>query len=195
MTAIILSGGKATRLHGYDKAFLKIGKEFLIHRQLRLLKKIFKNIIIVTHSLEKYKKIKTAKIITDVIPGLGPLGGIYSGLLASRDKYNFVVACDMPFIKPSLIEYILDKRKGYDIVVPRIDGKFHPLFGLYSKACIPQIKRALKKNKLQIRGIFSKLNVYFLSREKLEKIDPCLFSLININTPQELKRVKKLNTL
>lgn len=190
MTAIILAGGKSIRMKGKDKAFLKMGKQTLINQQLKLLKKIFQKIIIVTNSPQKYRNFRQIKIVTDVIPYQGPLGGIYSGLLASSDKYNFVLACDMPFIKISLIKYLLAKKKNYDIILPKIEKRVHPLFGVYSKGCIPAIEETLKYNILKVSSIFPKVRTKFLLKQEIEKFDRDLLSLVNINTPEELKRVK-----
>ena len=168
VTAVILAGGKSSRF-GSDKAFIKIKGAPLIRKQIKILKKIFKKIIIVTNAPHKYRAnsslrgsdsdrsnpknviaspsarndtwIRNVKIVQDIIKNCGPLAGIYSGLMASDSFYNFVVACDMPFIKASLIRYILRNKNSYDIIIPKIDKKTHPLFGVYSKNCIPVIER------------------------------------------------------
>ena len=191
MTAIILAGGKASRM-GTDKAFLKIGNQHLIKRQIGLLRKIFEKIIIVTNSLPKYRGYKGIKIISDLITNRGPLGGIYSGLVASSSTYNFVVACDMPFINQALIRYIIRNRDNYDIVIPKIDKKYHPLFGVYSKNCIPVIEKAFSKDKLNVSTIFPKVKTGFISREEIERFDKHLLSLININTQDDLAMVKEI---
>lgn len=196
---------------GYDKAFLDIKGEPLIGRQLDELKNIFKNIIIVTNDPQKYTNFKSVnprtncniaspkntigagvKIACDVVLGQGPLGGIYSGLLASGSFHNFVVACDMPFINKSLVRYIIENRDDYDVVIPKIGGSLHPLFGLYSKNCVPAIEEMLKHDRLEVRSIFSKVRARFLSRREIKRFDKNMLSLLNINTPDELQRAKEL---
>jgi molybdopterin-guanine dinucleotide biosynthesis protein A len=84
MTGIILAGGEASRMGGtFDKAFLKIDKKPIINLQVGTFKNIFKETIIVTNSPHRYKNLKDVMLVPDIILGLGPLGGIYSGLLAS----------------------------------------------------------------------------------------------------------------
>ncbi len=63
---------------------------------------IFPRIIIVTNAPAAYASYG-AVVVTDAFDKRGPLTGIYSGLLHSTDEYNFVVACDMPFLNPGLI--------------------------------------------------------------------------------------------
>lgn len=190
MNAIILAGGRASRMEGEDKAFLKIKNELLIQRQLKLLKKVFKRIIIVTNSSEKYKNFKGVKIISDIIPHSGPLGGIFSGLLYSRDKYNFVVACDMPCINLNLIRYLQRQASGYDLIVPRVDNKYEPLFSVYSKNCLPDIKNLLEKKIFKISKLFSKVKVKAITKEEIIKFGSPDRIFMNINTPNDLSKIQ-----
>ncbi len=191
MTAIILAGGKSTRMKGQDKAFIRINNQFLINRQLRLLKRDFKKIIIVTNSPQKYKSLKGVRVITDFVPHQGPLGGIYSGLLSSETFYNFVVACDMPFINEALIKYMLKNSDNYDAVIPRVDGQNHPLFGVYSKKCLAVIKKLLPENKLRVSDIFPQLKMRFILRREIERFDRRLLSIVNINSKKDLLALER----
>lgn len=192
MTGIVLAGGKATRMGGSrDKAFLKIGGETIIDRQLKALRNIFKEIIIVTNSPDRYRGRKGVKIISDIVRERGPAGGIYSGLLASGSFYNFIVACDMPFINEGLVGYMINNIKDFDIFVPKIDNKFHPLCGIYSKNCISVIERQLSQGILKVSDIFSQLNVKFISKKMARNFDKDLLCLENINTPRDLKNMNK----
>jgi len=190
MTAIILAGGKSSRF-GSDKAFIKLKGIPLIKIQLKLLKNIFKKVIISANSPDKYK-FKEVKVVKDVICGRGPLSGIHSGLIASDSFYNFVVACDMPFLNGALIKYIIDTKDNYDIIVPSVYGKFHPLFGIYTKNCIPVIEEMIARNNLNVSGIFPKVKSSFISRREIKKFDRNLLSLVNINTRNDLLRIKQI---
>lgn len=191
MTGIVLAGGNATRMGcKIDKAFLKIEDEPIINRQLSTLKKLFKEIIVVTNSTDNYRDVKGVRVISDVFLGRGPLGGIYSGLLASHSFHNFVIACDMPFINESLIRYMLKNKAGYDIVISRVEDRFHPLFGVYSKNCTRIIEEMLKQNDLKISNLFSKVATHFISRQEMERFDKKLHSLVNINTKDDFDAAK-----
>lgn len=185
--AIILAGGKNIRMRGIDKAFLEIDGQPFIARIIETLKDLVSEIVVVTNNPEKYTQFKV-KLVRDEALEKGPLMGICSGLKASGAQYNFVVACDMPFINTSLMKFMLDKRNGYDILLIRDSEKFHTLFGVYSKACLPIMEESLRKNELRISSLFPKLKTHFLSKEDIEKIDPDLLSLVNINTPEELAK-------
>lgn len=191
ITGIILAGGKNTRMRGEDKAFIEIEGKAIVAGIIEKLKPLVCQIIVVTNNPEKYASFKV-KAIKDEHPGKGPLMGIYCGLKASSSKYNFVTACDMPFIDASLIKFIIDKRDNYDIVISRVSEKFHTLFGIYSKSCIPVMEEMLEKNELRLRSIFPKLNVRLLLKEDIEKFDPQLLSLVNINAVEDLGRFTKM---
>lgn len=194
VNAIILAGGRNTRMQGIDKAFLEIDGQPFIARIIKALKGRVSEIIVVTNTPEKYSKFKV-KLVKDDTVGKGPLMGIYCGLKASGAQYNFVVACDMPFIKPALIKFMLDKRDAYDILLIRDSEKFHTLFGVYSKSCIPAIEELIEKDELRVRNIFPKLKARFFIKAEVEKFDPGLLSVVNINTPDELESFKQKQEL
>lgn len=190
-TGIILAGGMARRMGGScDKAFLKIDNETIVARQLRILGQIFKKIIIVTNSPDNYVDIKEAIVIPDVISHRGPIGGIYSGLLASGSFYNFITACDMPFLNGPVIRYMIENKEGYDAVVPKVDGEYHPLFGVYSRNCVPVIEALIKGEDLRVMNIFAGVRSRFITRSELERFDGSLSTLANINTNADYEALR-----
>lgn len=190
MTAIILAGGKSLRMRGLDKAFLEIKGQPFIKRQIRLLRRHFKKIIIVTNSPQKYKRFRGVRVITDVFAHYGPLGAIFSGLKESKDDYNFVLACDMPFINEALIGYMARLKKDYDVFVPKVGGKLHPLFGIYSKKCLAPAEALLRKKRLRVSGLFKRVKSGFISGNRIAQFDKGLLSLVNINTKGDLSKIK-----
>lgn len=190
ITGIILAGGKNTRMQGRDKAFLEIDGKPFVKIIIDTLKDLVSEIIVVTNNPEKYSDFKVT-LVRDESLDKGPLMGICSGLKASASKYNFVVACDMPFIKKEVIKFMLDKLEACDILIFRDSEKFHTLLGIYSKACIPAMEEMLSQDSLRIKSIFPRLKSCFLSTKEIEKFDPQLLSLVNINTQEELLKLRQ----
>jgi molybdenum cofactor guanylyltransferase len=184
MTGIVLAGGKSSRM-GVEKALLNLDGNTIIDKILYVYKRIFQNIIIVTNSPKKYKGCG-AKLTKDIVADKGPLGGIYTGLLESKDEYCFVAACDMPFINEELIRYIIS-MENYDVVVPVLEGKFEPLFALYSKSCLKVLKKQLEEDKLSIADFLLKVNIKEVKIDEIRMFDKQLLSLININTPEDFR--------
>jgi molybdopterin-guanine dinucleotide biosynthesis protein A len=183
MTGIVLSGGENRRM-GADKAFLKVSGRPLIERVLHALQAVFSNIIIVTNSPEKYAAYNVT-IVTDVFERRGPLTGIYSGLLASKDEYNFVAACDMPFLNSGLMSYMAGLAEGHDVVVPSYSGMLEPLHAVYHRNALPVIEEQIRLEQRRIRDMFTRLRVRYVTEEEIDRFDPERKSFKNLNTPQE----------
>ena len=192
VSAVILAGGKNSRMLGEEKAFLEIEGRPIIARIIEKLKTYAREVILVTNSsFDKYSKFVAAdnvKLVKDKIPNKGPLMGIYSGLKASAFHYSFIVACDMPFINEALIRHMIVSIDNYDVIIPKIDEKFHPLFGIYSKNCIPVIEELLKQDSLRVLNLFPHVKCRFLLRQEIETFDEGLLSLVNINTREDYNK-------
>lgn len=196
ISSVILAGGKSKRF-GKNKAFLKIGDRILIDQIVEKMGRLSNEIIIVTNILKKFdylpKKFDylNIKLIKDIIPYKGSLGGIYSGLLFAKNNYIFVVACDMPFLNIPLLKYIISFLQDYDVVIPKINDFFEPLHAIYSKKCIKPIKKLIDENNLKIIDFFKEVNVKFVEKNEIEKFDSDFLSIFNINTLEDLKIAKE----
>jgi len=186
MTGIILAGGKSTRF-GSDKSFMKINGQPLLKKQIALFKKKFKKIIIVSdNSGHKYRDTQTVK---DIVPGCGPLGGIYSGLVMSSSFYNFVIACDMPNINLRLLKHMIKLKNGFDAVMPCLKNGSEPLFAIYSKKCIPVIEKMINEDNLRIKKFFDKIKLKKIKKEEIVKFGKPEVLFFNINTPDDYEKL------
>lgn len=183
MTGIILAGGENRRM-GTDKAFLDVAGRPLVERVINVLKGLFERVIVVTNTPQAYAHYAVS-VVTDAIDKRGPLTGIYSGLLASKDEYNFVAACDMPFLNSGLIGHMAKEAEGYDIVVPEIHGKVEPLHAVYHKRLLALIEVQIRRDSRQIQKIFEGVKVRRITEEEIDRFDPEKRSFINLNTPEE----------
>jgi molybdopterin-guanine dinucleotide biosynthesis protein A len=186
VTGFILLGGKSSR-YGSNKAFVEIEGVRLVDRVARVMKSIFHRVLLVTNTPDEYEYLKIP-MAEDLIKGLGPMGGIYTGLMTMPDEAGFFVACDMPFLRESLIRHMVDVRDDFDVVVPRMDWMLEPLHALYSKKCLPVIHGAIGHDQHQILKCFAELRVRYVDKEELRLWDPELRSFFNINKPQDLPR-------
>lgn len=190
VNVIILCGGRSSRM-GFDKAFIKIGGRTLVERQVDALKGRFKKIILVTNSPGGYKSGVRVKVVPDIVRGLGPLGGLYTGLKESDARYNFVTACDMPFFSPDLAAYLAGSiKEGFQAVVPFYRNRFEPLCALYSRDCIYKVSEALAAGKLKLARLLSEFKVRKVLKRELVRFGDPVFFFRNINTPQDLRLLK-----
>lgn len=188
VTGVILAGGKSSR-YGNNKALVEINGIPMIERVLKVMQSVFQHLILITNSPDEYSHLKLA-MHEDLIKGLGPLGGIFTGLTAIPHDEGFLVACDMPYLNRELIRYMVEIKGDFDVVVPRVFGKMEALHALYSKRCIPPIRKLIDSRNYQVIKFFSEVSVRFIEEDEIRIYDPGLKSFFNVNRPQELRRLK-----
>lgn len=183
ITGIILAGGKSSRM-GKDKGFLKLNRKSFVEYSIEAMKPLVSQMMIVSNNAD-YDAFKL-KRVEDVIKNSGPLAGIYSGLSHSKTDYNLVLSCDIPFIKTSILEMLINAQDGdADIVQILSDGKPMPLIALYKKRCETIFYKLLQNDE---RRLHVALN---LCKVKNIELNPeCVLFTTNINTPEELKEIE-----
>ena len=187
VSGVILAGGKSTR-YGKNKALVKINGIPLIERVIQTIRPLFQNLILITHTPETYAHLELP-MYADIIKGLGPIGGIYTGLTVLSGDAGFFVACDMPRLNPGLIAYMVTERGRFDVVVPRISGRMETLHAIYGKGCLPSVKRLIDVRDYQTIRIFKEVSVRYIEEDEIRNFDPQLRSFLNINRPEELNRI------
>ena len=187
VTGIILSGGKNTRM-GVNKAFLQIGETTIIERTAELFNKMFARVILVTNDLLDYSRLNL-EIAVDLVPSGGALAGIYTGLFYASHSPCFIAACDMPFLNPAVIGYMVGLSTNWDVVIPSLEDGYHPVHALYSKRCLNHIELLIGKKDYKITNFFDKVRVREVTPTELKPLNPTMDSFLNINTPEDLKQI------
>ena len=189
-TGVILAGGKNSRLPGRKKTFRKIGDLMILESIYGLFSNLFKEVIIVVNEPEDFAGWDMT-VVTDIIGSKCALAGLHAGLFYASFPYSYVTACDTPFVKQSVVEYIVDQiEPGYEVIIPRTDDGFEALSAVYSKDCIPLIEDNLKKNIFMIKKFFRKKKVKEIPVEQLKILDPEMQFIFNVNTPGDLEKAK-----
>lgn len=195
VTIVILAGGKSSRIGlNRDKGKMKLLGVNLIDRVISniLSNGIFseKDILVVG---PKKRFSKFERVIEDIYPQKGPLGGIFSGLYYSKTFYSFVIGYDMPFIESKLINYMLEHIDNYDALIPtHSNGLLEPLCAIYSKNCLQVMENNIKRNKLSVRRIFPFLKIRLITEREIKRFDPNLHSFFNINYKSDFSRAEEL---
>ncbi len=185
-TAIILSGGKSSRM-GQDKALLPFwGKPIIKHVLKNLLK--LTNKVIISANSHDYAFIKQPQV-PDIYKEQGPLAGIHASLKATKTGFAFIATCDVPLVSPELYLYLLENHvEGLDAVVAVHKGQVHPLIGIYSKANIEKIERALEQGKRSVIHYLKDQNVRYVEIDSsLPFYSEHLF--LNLNSPEEYQKL------
>ena len=205
----ILIGGKSNRF-GSDKGLYEFQGKPLISYLLNTLSEGAYDIFLIAHSYKQVqnyidnidiKKIK-AFILDDneLVPNLklhAPLLGLYSAykeLSKLGYKRTFTLSCDTPLIKYEVIKFIIEESKGYDCCIPRWNnGYIEPLLAIYpTKNAYFRSEEKLLKKEFQLTSLVeNKWKIKFLSIEdSIKPFDEDLVSFININTQDDLERLK-----
>ena len=194
ISSIVLAGGKSLRL-GHDKVFETVGDQNLLDLVIDRVAPLSRETILVTASnnaLVKSDKYPGLKAVTDIYPGKGPLGGVYTGLITSSSFCNLVVASDMPFLNPALLRYMMEVLADFDLVVPRVSNLVEPLHAIYTKNCLEPMEHLLKQDKLSIHRLFPMVRTRYLEADEIEPFDPEHLSFFNINTRADLLKAEEI---
>ena len=183
VAGIILAGGVSKRLGYKNKALLRIGDRSIIERVISSLSAVTESIHLITNSPEEFEHLGLP-MFRDILPGSGSIGGIYTGLKVSKTYHNLVVACDMPFIRPCLLTFLISHRKGCDVVIPVTPDGHHPTCAVYSENCIGPIEAQIRTGSLKIADFFPNVKVKRLDFGALcPRYDPNMF--FNVNTSDD----------
>jgi molybdopterin-guanine dinucleotide biosynthesis protein A len=194
LTGAILAGGENRRLP-YIKGLLRIDGITIIERNIHILKEVFGRVVISTNSPEIYFPFG-APLIGDIINERGPMTGIFSILMATADEALFVMACDMPFMKKGLIEYMKDRFLSlssggieFDALVPEFNGGLEPLSAIYTSRIRDKLEDSLKRGRKGLHSLLREVDTIYIKEEEIKGIDPEGISFININTLEDLERI------
>ena len=192
VTGILLAGGESRRM-GEDKRYLVVGEQTLLERGLGVLRSTFQEVLVVI-AQDSPQLVVDARVVRDLIPDCGSLGGLYTGLIQATTSYIFVVACDMPFLDQAVIAQFTSRRATADIVMAKIEARLHPMHALYGKRCLPIVERMIRARQLKIQEMVShaSLRVRYVTEADLLTIDPSGRSFQNVNTPADLDAARSL---
>ena len=188
ISGVVLAGGKSKRM-GTDKRYLSVHGKPLLDRVLSVLLDVFPEVLLVLAEHDVPGQDERVRIVTDLVPGCATVGGLYTGLSYSRHSRVFVVACDMPFINPAVIELFSQKGEAADMVLAQLVNGLQPLHGMYAKACLPFLKEMIEARELRLQNIADKqgLTVHRIPESEIKSLDPHLLSFVNLNSPADVE--------
>jgi len=186
----IMAGGRSTRM-GTNKALLDFQGQRLIERIAGQFAAWFDQVVLVTNTPEVYAFLGLP-MAGDRVPGLGPLGGIEAGLQASAHAATFMAACDMPFLQPDLIGYLLELSSAADVVVPLPGGEYEPMHAVYGQACLPAVRASLDAGVFKITRFYEKLRLRTVDDGELARFGRVEKLFFNCNTPADLEQALRL---
>jgi molybdopterin-guanine dinucleotide biosynthesis protein A len=185
----VLAGGESRRF-GQDKAHAILAGKPLVSHVVETLQALFEDVLIVTNEPVSYEHFDVT-VVSDIVRGAGSLGGLLTALVHAKAERCFVVACDMPFLNPTLIRRMLGRCQGFDVVVPDLKGELQPLHAIYSKRCIGHIQERIAEGEFRIFDFYPEVLTFHLEERVCREVDPENRSFANINTQEELTRARR----
>ena len=184
-TAFVLAGGRSRRM-GTDKAFVLLDGRTLLARTLGLALSLTSDVRIVG---DPAKFASFAPVVEDMFPGCGPLAGIHAALGSSQTELNLILAVDMPFLTPALLQYMLGRAKDSDsamATVPRTAQGWQPLCAVYRRDFASIAEKALRAGRYKIDALFVEAGAQVLGEPELQSAGFSLDLFSNLNTPDDL---------
>jgi molybdopterin-guanine dinucleotide biosynthesis protein A len=179
---------------GEDKALKPFLGRPLIQRVVDRLSPLADEIIVTTNRPDEYSFLGL-RLITDLKPGRGALGGLYTAIASAAHPTVAVVACDMPFANPKLFEAMgkLLVQHEADVVIPKSDDYYEPLHAVYRRdACLPAIESAIDADEWKVIAWFPQVKVHQLTAEEIKPLDPDGLAFWNVNSPDEFAEAERI---
>ncbi|MFX0163207.1 MAG: molybdenum cofactor guanylyltransferase [Candidatus Hodarchaeota archaeon] len=202
-SVVILAGGPGSRMQSvhHDKALIVIDEKPLISHVVEAVNSLTDEIIVVISrekAVKEYEAIlpKKARLVFDRSSYKDiktPVLGLLTGCLFSTSEYILCLPCDSPYIEKKVLQTLIEETNSYDAVIPRWESGFiEPLHATYKRiTTIIAAEKALNEKKMDMRTLINNLKkVKYIPIEQFKKADPNLKTFININRPEDLKKIK-----
>ena len=158
LDAVILAGGKSSRM-GQDKALLPFkGYNSLAEYQYKRLKPLFSNVYL---SAKEYKFDFQAPFICDNTKAVSSPLIALEAIMQTLQKPFFLIAVDMPLLPLSEIEKLLwhfYKNPSFDAYLFKSPNGLEPLATIYKSSTLATLQRMLQKNDHKMNTFLSKIN-------------------------------------
>ena len=195
LTVAVQAGGQSSRM-GEDKALKIFLGQPLIQRVIERLSSIADEMIVTTNRPADYDFLNL-RLVADLKPGRGALGGLYTAIASAASPLVAVVACDMPFVSKSFFEAAsrLMVEEEADVVIAKTDQGYEPFHTLYRReTCLPAIESAINAGLWKVIAWLPQVKVHVLTPGELRHYDPDLLAFWNVNTPEEFARAEQIAT-
>jgi molybdenum cofactor guanylyltransferase len=190
VSAFILAGGKSTRM-GADKAFVMFDGCTLLVRALGLVRAVTPEVRIVGDA-SKFESF--APVVEDVFRECGPLGGIHAALRASQTGLNVILAVDLPFASPALLQYLIKRARecvSATVTVARAGGGWQTLCAVYRREFADAAEQALRAGRYRIDALFDASRTQVIEEDELEMAGFSSKMFRNLNTREELEAARE----
>lgn len=191
MFSIVIQAGGDSRRMGSNKALLPLRGRPMIEWVLKRVQRLADELLIITNQPEELLFLGV-RLFTDLMPGTGVLGGLYTALSCAQYELVAVIACDMPFVNARILEAqraLLMSDETLDVVVPQTADGLEPLHAVYRRStCLPAVKAALFAGQRRMVSWLPFVRVRLFQPNDWLPYDPNGEAFLNLNTPEDFER-------
>ncbi|MDG1707823.1 MAG: molybdenum cofactor guanylyltransferase MobA [Emcibacteraceae bacterium] len=184
LLGVILAGGMSRRMGGNDKFLETLDEDTIFNHIIsRFSSQVEK--LVINHN--KSKQWEDIEVVSDIILGAGPLGGIHAVLNYAKEKgFDRIVTvpCDTPFIPMDYVSRLFECDKP--LVIASSRNRIHPVLALWHISLLDKVANALEKGDLKLMNLIKGLDHEVVNWE--DAPDP----FFNINTPEDLLHAKEV---
>ena len=177
---------------GRPKATLVLGRETMLDRQLRRLGAVCRSVAVLGPPQDSAGL--QVPVFADELPGRGPLGGIYTGLLRMRSEYGLFLSCDLPFMEARFLEFHARRalEACADVTIARSHGgDLEPLCAVYRRRALRAIRASLNAGENMTRAFYPRVRCEVIPWREIARAGfaPRIFA--NMNTRQDYETAKR----
>ncbi|MBZ0136366.1 MAG: molybdenum cofactor guanylyltransferase [Planctomycetes bacterium] len=187
VTAVILAGGRATRMQGEKPLRLLRGRTLLEHSR-RIVAHVADEVLVSSGA----RDLPVPYAVPDApeFAGRGPLAGILAGLEAAKHEHTLVLACDLPNVPPPLLRRLLEALSdNCDCVYTQHSGNPEPLVvALTTAPARAGVRKALSMGVNKVLPCWDALPHRVLGEDDLAKFRPLDRTFANVNTLEDLEQ-------
>jgi molybdopterin-guanine dinucleotide biosynthesis protein A len=154
ITGFILAGGASRRM-GTDKALMDYGGRLLLLHMASIISPSVRRVVVISNHTQH--RGHGLDVIPDIVPGLGPVGGIFSGLSFSDTPLNVFISCDMPLMSGEVIGCLISACRSELVTCGSVSQRIHPLPGIYHRDAVSAFACAIADRQLRLTSVIAGL--------------------------------------
>ncbi len=134
-------------------------------------------------------------VYQDILPDRGALGGLYTALSIASHPLVGLIAVDLPFASPALIQRLAERvnENDLDLCLPTTDRGLEPMHAVYRvESCLPLVKEAIDNDLWRMNAWHEKAKLGIMEPGDVFQITQCEYTFLNLNTPKDLEKAEKL---
>lgn len=182
VTAVILAGGRATRMGGVDKGLVEFaGRSMVEWVQQGLQGQVAEVVVNANRSTERYQALGMRVVADEFEDFQGPLAGMASAMTVVSTAWIVTVPCDSPFVPKDLVARFCGAMTSVEpAVLTAHDGqRLQPVFNLMHVSLRASIEAFLSSGERKIDRWFAEVNH---ARVDLSDLPD---TFVNINTVED----------